>query len=49
MNLAAAFFIDIKKRFDFISKKQLFTCMIQFEVDGDLVTWMGFFLIDRKM
>lgn len=36
--LAAAIFINIKKAFDYISKKQLFRQMIKLEIDNDLVT-----------
>ncbi len=47
--LAAALFMDVKETFDHVSKGQLFTQMIELGVDGDLVTWTGSFLTDRKV
>ena len=47
--LAAALFMDVKGAFDHVSKGQLLTQMIELGVDGNLVTWTGSFLIDRKV
>ena len=47
--LAAALFMDVKGAFDHVSKGQLFTRMIELGVDGDLVTWTGSFLTNRKV
>ncbi len=47
--LAAALFMDVKGAFDHVSKGKLLTQMIEFRVDGDLVTWTGSFLTDRKI
>lgn len=47
--LAAALFMDLKGEFDHVSKGQLLTRMIELGVDGDLVTWTGSFLTDRKI
>ncbi len=47
--LAAALFMDVKGAFDHVSKGQLLTRMIELGVDGDLVTWTGSFLTDRKI
>ena len=47
--LAAALFMDVKEAFDHVSKRQLLTRMIELGIDGDLVTWTGSFLIDRKV
>lgn len=41
--------MDLKGAFDYISKKQLFTCMMELGVDDDLVTWTGSFLTEQKM
>ena len=45
----AALFIDVKKAFDHVLKGQLFNQMIELGIDGDLVTWIGFFLTDQKV
>ncbi len=47
--LAAALFMDAKGAFDHVSKGQLLTRMIELGIDGDLVTWTGSFLIDRRV
>lgn len=47
--LAATLFIDIKEAFDHVSKQQFLTQMIELRIDGDLVTWTDFILIDRKV
>ena len=47
--LAAALFIDVKEAFDHVSKDQLPTRMIELGIDSDLVTWIGFFLTNRKI
>ena len=46
--LAAALFIDIKGAFDHVSKEYLLTQMVELGIDGDLRTWTGSFLTDRK-
>ena len=47
--LAAVLFMDVKGAFDHVSKGQLIMRMIQLGIDGDLVTWTGSFLTDRKV
>ena len=47
--LAAALFMDVKGAFDHVSKGQLLTRMIELGIDGDLVTWTGSFLTDRRV
>ena len=41
--------MDIKRAFDHVSKGHLFTQMMELEIDGNLVTWTGFFLTDQKV
>ena len=45
----AALFMDVKGAFDHVSKEHLLTQMVELGIDGDLVTWIGGFLIDRKI
>ncbi len=47
--LAAALFMDVKGAFDHVSKGQLLTRMIELGIDGDLMTWTGSFLTDRRV
>ena len=47
--LAAALFMDVKGAFDHVSKGQLLIRMTELRVDGDLVTWTGSFLTNRKV
>ena len=47
--LAAALFMDVKGAFDHVSKGQLLTRMIELGIDGDLVTWTGLFLTNRRV
>ena len=47
--LAAALFMNVKGAFDHVLKGQLFTRMIELGVDGNMVTWTGSFLTDRKI
>ena len=47
--LAAALFLDVKGAFDYVSKEHLFTRMVELGTDRDFVTWIGVFLIDRKI
>ena len=47
--LAAALFMNVKGAFGHISKGQLLTRMIELGTDGDLVTWTGSFLTDRRV
>lgn len=47
--LAAMLFMDVKGAFDHVSKEQLLTQMIELGTDGDLVTWTGSSLTDRKV
>ena len=41
--------MDVKGAFDHVSREQLLTRMIELGIDGDLVTWTGSFLINRKV
>ncbi len=41
--------MDVKGAFDHISKEQLLIQMIELGIDGDLVTWTGSFLTNRKV
>lgn len=41
--------MDVNDTSDHISKKQLLTRIIELGFDGDFVTWIGSFLIDRKI
>ena len=41
--------MDVKGAFDHVPKGQLLTHKIELGVDGDLVTWTGSFLTDRKV
>ena len=41
--------MDLKGAFDHFSKGQLLTRIIELGIDGDLVTWTGSFLTDRKV
>ncbi len=47
--LAGALFMDVKGAFDHVSRGQLLTRMIELGMDGDLVTWTGSFLTNRKV
>ena len=47
--VAAALFMDVKGAFDHVSRWQLLARMIELGIDGDLVTWTGSFLTDRKI
>lgn len=41
--------MNIKEAFDHLSKGQFLRRIVEFEIDGDLVTWMAFFLMDQKV
>ena len=41
--------MDVKGAFDHVSKGQLLRRMVELGIDGDLVTWTGSFLTDRKI
>lgn len=41
--------MDVKGAFDHVSKEQLLIQMIELGIDGDLITWTGSLLTDRKV
>ena len=41
--------MNMKGAFDHVSRRQLLTRMIELGIDGDLVTWTGSFLTNRKV
>ena len=41
--------MDMKGAFDHVSRGQLITLMIKLRIDGDLVMWTGFFLLDQNI
>lgn len=46
---AIVLFPDMKRAFDYVSKEQLFTYMLTFKVNNDLVTQTNFFLTYQKV
>lgn len=47
--LANILFIDVKSAFDYVSRGQFLTQMIELRSDKDLVTWTKSFLTNRKV
>ncbi len=41
--------MDVKGAIDHLSKGQLLRRMVELGIDGELVTWTGSFLTDRKV
>lgn len=41
--------MDIKGACGYVSKEQFFDRIIELRIDGDLITWMGSFLTNRKI
>lgn len=47
--LVKALFIDVKKAFNYVLRNQVFKCIIELDIDRDLITWTRFFLSNRKI
>lgn len=41
--------MDVKKEYNYISKRQLLARVIKLEIDGNLIRWTNFFMTNRKV